>query len=175
MAATGRSFPDIVQLLLDKGADTTPRWGDHFIGSTALNLAVTNNDERLVNMLLKHGANILDGSFDIAIKVNKPNMISLLTKWTNNPMAPSLKYGGMLMVQKLLDHGFNKEQALLDAVESGYEQLFNDLLERGTDPDAPSIQGNNAVHAAISYRNAAIMETLLRHGVCIHPEDLKSA
>lgn len=71
-----------------------------------------------------------------------------------------------------LTKGFNQEEALVEAIKHGHREIVNMLLERGTDPDVPSVPHTSAVLAAISGHNKPIIRELLQHGSHIHLEDL---
>lgn len=177
--AAQRGHTAMVEFLLDNGADIHCKMVFPYTGPTPLTLAVENEQEDIVKVLLDRGANIYGGPLSTAIVGCNIKMTELLlTKFEHvegrlNPLVVAVRDGDMDIFRFLLDRGFNQEEALVEAIEHDREEIVNILLERGTDPDVPSVPCTSAVSAAIVRRNGTILRNLLQYGAHIHPETLK--
>lgn len=170
----------MVNHLLAHGADVNLGTGFSNSRKTPLYMALDKNHNEVCKTLLAHGADIENDTVLEAISQrNKPALRMLLTKhrMKNCPidlLEEAAATGDTEIFQILFDGGFNKEAALLEAINRGQEDIVTHLLAHGTNVDLPSLR-ESAVGVVIANRNVGIMRALLRHGARAFPEDLKAA
>lgn len=154
MCAVMNERRDIVDLLLEKGADTAERGG---YGQTFFMLASRNGYGDLVEALLKKGTT------DINAK-NQNDYTALMTAAT---------HGHTDVVSLLLENGahINRESdsgwtALMLAARYGYADTAALLLEKGADIDKKDYQGKTALMIAREHdeneENGEVIDLLLK-------------
>ncbi|KAL4921501.1 ankyrin repeat-containing domain protein [Aspergillus aurantiobrunneus] len=197
LAAAKYGRAEMVRLLLNLGAVPSPSPRYPCRDFTALALAVCHGHEDVVRVLLAHEqTNIWDGSFVIAIRERQAGMLQLLLARldserarqdpsafsTTTPLPPcrynmvsfAVGVGATEMFKMCLGHGFDEEEALVEAIRSGEDGMADILLlERGIDPDVLSVSYDGAVDAACRTRNVAMIKKLMACGARIRPETLQ--
>ena len=145
--AAWHGHTDVVQVLLDEGAETDK--ANNF-GSTPLLKASYGNHKEVVQLLLRGNADLK--------KMNKSG---------HSPLQFAALYGNKDVAQVLLDAGADPDQA----DTAGWTPLYSDrkeivqlLLERGADPNKANIDGYTLLHwAALSGRHD-VVQLLLAGG-----------
>ena len=143
----------IVQMLLERGRpdlELTPPAGE-----TALYTAISKGNEKIVDLLLRYGA-------DVRAKPSggEPALYKATSKGFN------------IIVQTLLDSDNIDIEAtppggstsLYRAYEKGSTGIMNLLLSKGANPDAKLPGGSTAMHKAAGKCNLEITQTLLEYG-----------
>ena len=140
---------DVVQLLLENGADVDER---SFWGYTTLYLAVKHRDTELVKILLAHGAN-----------VNAFGNSEVLYLAASN--------GDVAMAQLLIAKGADvsarnlyERTPLHVAAVKGRTSLAELLLANGADVNARDSRGKTPLRLATKRRRKDIVELLKQHG-----------
>ncbi|KAJ5765756.1 hypothetical protein N7520_005315 [Penicillium odoratum] len=172
---------DLVTFLLANESAVKITTSASSVEETDLYLAIWGGHNKVVKVLLAHGADVEGGHISAAItNCNKESVEMLVSKHgTENCPTDLLELaaeaGETETFQFLLDKGFeDQEKSFLTAIEYGEEEIVALLLSRGVDPDLPTIR-ECAVGKAIFYRNVGIIRLLLRHGAHIYPETLRGA
>ncbi|KAI9679647.1 MAG: hypothetical protein M1829_001609 [Trizodia sp. TS-e1964] len=148
----------IVQLLLDKGANTE---ANDIYGGTALICAARGGHEAIVQLLLDKGAN---------------------TEAKDDRKATALiraaRGGHEAIVQLLLDKGANTEAndiyggtALICAARGGHEAIVQLLLDKGANIEAEDNTGDTALSTAALEGNETIVQLLLEKGANTEAND----
>ncbi|KAJ5922188.1 hypothetical protein N7516_009891 [Penicillium verrucosum] len=195
MAASYEGHENLVQILLDHGADVNALGGDRY--GTALQAASYEGHRNIVQTLLYHGADINDlggyrygTALQAASYEGHENLVQTLLDHgadVNDPggNAPGGIYGTALqaasyeghenLVQTLLDHGADVNAlggiygtALQSASYEGHENLVQTLLDHGADVNAPGRIYGNALQIASSKGHENLVQTLLDHGADIN-------
>lgn len=170
----------LVKFLLANSSDINLKTGFPSLCTTPLYSALTKCKEEIVKALFAHGADVDEKHLRQAIsKHNKQALEMFLAKYGpdrchSNLLEFAAEVGDTEIFQFLLDKGFDHETAFVKAMEYNHEAIVTLLLAQGSDPDLPSLR-ESVLGKAITYRRIRIMEILLRHGVKIYPEVLKSA
>ena len=126
---------DIVQLLLDHGADTS---------SPALEYAIRRGHLDITQMLLKHGAELGNALYAAAVRGNLPLLKELLS------------YAA--------DTHHDLQPLLAQAVWHEHEAMFSFLLERGVDAKDPNTSAD-CVEMARTWRLESMLNLLAEAGV----------
>jgi ankyrin repeat protein len=151
VALRRRRGPDIIELLLERGAD--PHAADQQ-NLSPLRLAVRFGLREAEELLLKRGANAAlvtpaDRLLGACWRADEPELRSLLAA------EPHLASG--------LDDAANA--AVCDAAEFGMETSLQLMFEAGLNPRAVPHEGMNAIHGGVFYGHPAVVEACLRYGV----------
>ncbi|KAK2765269.1 hypothetical protein FQN53_006923 [Emmonsiellopsis sp. PD_33] len=143
----------VVQTLLENGVD----WGADPLNQRQqlgrlLNLAAGLGYERIVALLLAHGASINhNGSY------------------SGLPLSAAIRRGHEKVVQIFLDRGQSVDTALTEAARAGQSHLVRYLLRNGADIHRPfgtcSSIGLEALQGAISAKDIASVSLLIEAGV----------
>ena len=149
-AASDSGHKEIVQLLLERGADVNAEGEEE----NALQAASHKGHKEIVQLLLERGAdvNAQGGIYGNALKVASDN-------------------GHKEIVQLLLERGADVNaqaggggNALQAASDSGHKEIVQLLLERGADVNAQGGQYGNALQAASGSGHKEIVQLLLERG-----------
>jgi ankyrin repeat protein len=187
MAAAVAGHADVVQFLIDHGADLTIRNGD---GDTVLEAAMTEGHADTTAVLLE----VLGGDYypqqsvalDIAIATShaaiKSIMVNagLIYSHINLTIRPSVH---LRSIQRVLEEGGDlvKPRAMSNmmhvALYDGELDVVVRLLARGYDPDQHLSSGQTPLHVAVSQNNIPLLEVLLKCGAdpaiqACSPDDL---
>ncbi len=142
---------DIVQLLLERGADPNLRDGD---GDSPLHLAILNHHAQIIRQLLNQGAD--------------PNAIN---DDGNTPLLLASESGDRHIVRLLLDKGADpnlrdkSDNSVLHlAIGKGYEPVVAMLLNQEADPNAINDDGNTPLLLASESGYQHIVGLLLNKG-----------
>ncbi|MBS0189754.1 MAG: ankyrin repeat domain-containing protein [Phycisphaerales bacterium] len=150
--AAGWGTPDMVQKLLDSGAEKNARDDANW---TALIMAAGRGDPQTVSRLIKAGADI-----------NAKN------KWAQTPLMTALRAGNAEKVALLLEAGANCQESDLDGLSAVHlaadsdapPAIFEMLLKRGAPINAQSAQGLTALMIAADRGDVERVKLLLANG-----------
>lgn len=151
---------EVVQLLLDKGADINIRSRDLW---TPLQRAVETErlDIDMLNLLIANGADIHTRSKD-----------------GFQPIHTAAKFGSLATLDRLVTHGspinaqaYNGHTALSSAVASGKSDRVKFLVERGALVNAKSNTGLAPLHNAASQGHIDCVKELIQHGASVNLRD----
>jgi ankyrin repeat protein len=177
---------DVVQLLLEHGADAGAREG--LLGFTPLHLVATRNHRALARTM--RGRRVRRGHGDeSARKDAEPEIASALLKagaharatagFGRTPLHMAAASGQAETVGVLLDAGarigaadFLGFTSLHYAAAEGNAEAAALLLERGADVDAAAQQGYRPLHTAAEKGHVAVCELLLRAGASAQAKTL---
>ncbi|KAL2785990.1 ankyrin repeat-containing domain protein [Aspergillus keveii] len=197
IAAARYGRVEMVQFLLSRGADFHCQVGFSWKGPTALIMAIIHGHEQVVRALLEHhddddGPDFHRG-FQTAIIESKPDIVRLFLSihhdkhgqedphysYERNMLAFAAKHvegdTGLEIFKLFLDRGFDEEEALVAAVRSCRSAIVDLLLDRGVDPDVPTVKETSAVDAALGLPlDIPIIQRLRRAGAHIDPDTLDS-
>jgi len=152
-----RNYPNLVELLLDKGADVNTQGG--FYGN-ALQAASARGREQVVKLLLDKGADVnVQGGF------------------YGNALQAALAGGYEQIVKLLLDKGADVNaqggfygNALQAALARGHEQVVKLLLDKGADVNAQGGHYGNALQAALARSHEQVVKLLLDKGADVNAQ-----
>ena len=137
MHAAAGGHPEMVKVLLDRGADTEAR-GNYYKGETALMMAARRGHTEVVDLLIDNGAKV-----DTASKHSG-----------STPLMLAAYDGHLDTVKKLLDEDATVDArdkaggtALMSAVSRGHWAVAKALLEGGADVNAEANEGTPLVFA----------------------------
>jgi ankyrin repeat protein len=182
---------EVVQLLLDKGADVS---GTDTIGRTPLHYAAGNNHHEVIRLLLDNGAHI-EATEDIgwtplhfALVNNHLEIIKLLidkgadvnatglSGWT--PLHYTVAKGHLEVVKLFLDNGAdinaNDKDGLTPlhyTVATGYLEVVKLLLDKGADVNATGLSEWTPLHYTVAKGHLEVVKLLLDHGADINATD----
>lgn len=177
--------PDVVRLLLDRGADINAR--DELNGVTPLHLAAEHGRVDIVKVLIRHGADVtiqnrkgktpLFASTDIYNPHRNETQALLLASGASRAMTifDAVRLGDMTRVIEMVDTdsalvevrdtGHRDFTLLHHAAETGQVAVAEYLLSRGADPQAEDVWGWTPVSLAEEYSESPEMVALFRsHG-----------
>jgi len=162
-------------------------------GSPALNVAASNEREKIIELLLQHGANAtiadkdgwnafhwaaLKGNVNIArILMEYPiSIVYIRDKKERTPLYYAVQAGKKQMIKFLIEAGrgrdglIDDEYSLLHIVAADKEMLdiFELVLEMGFIVDISGKGQNLPLHFAAKYGNAKAVELLLKKGTSIN-------
>ena len=147
----------IVQLLLNQGADINAQWG---YNGNALQLASCNGYDKVVQMLLDKGADI-----------------NAQGGYYGNALQAASSNGHEKVVQILLDKGADVNanegfhgNALQAASSNGHEKVVQILLDKGADVNANGGFHGNALQAASYGGHNKLVQMLLSKGVDVNAQ-----
>ncbi|UNF62747.1 ankyrin repeat domain-containing protein [Spiroplasma poulsonii] len=153
-----KNNPEIVQLLLDKGADVNLQNKN---GDIPLITAIKNNDLKMVQLLLDNGADI-----------------NLQNKNVDIPLITAIKNNDLKMVQLLLDKGAdvnlqNKNGLIpLDyAMDRNNKELVQFLIDNGAGVNIKDWFGCTPLHNAIIKDNLKMVQFLIDKGADVNIQD----
>jgi ankyrin repeat protein len=172
---------EVVQLLLDKGADVNAQGGEY---GNALQAASWGGHKEVVQQLLDKGAdvNAQGGEYGNALQAasergHKEMVQQLLGKGADvnaqgghfgNALQAASLGGHKEIVQQLLGKGANVNaqggfyaNALYAASEKGHKEIVQQLLDKGADVNAQGGKYSNALQAALERGHLEIVQQLL--------------
>ncbi|GAB1312302.1 Ankyrin repeat-containing domain protein [Madurella fahalii] len=182
-AAASEGYNDIVEILLEKGADVNAQGGYY---GTALQAAASEGDNDIVEILLEKGAdvNAQGGEYGTALQAaafggDNDIVERLLEKGADvnaqggyyGTALQAAAFGGYDIVEILLEKGADVNAqggeygtALQAAASGGDNDIVEILLEKGADVNAQGGRYGTALQAAASEGYNDIVERLLEKG-----------
>jgi ankyrin repeat protein len=188
--ATYYGLPNLIQFLLDDGADVNAK-GGHY--GNALQAAVDSDNEGIVRYLVERGAdvNARGGEYGNALQAAAHNgnkdIVRYLVERGANVNAQGGEYGNALQaaayngdedtVHYLVERGTDVNAqggrygtALLSAAYKGKENIIRYLVERGADINAQGGYYRNALLAAVYTGSDGIVRYLVERGADINAQ-----
>lgn len=189
IAVVGKQ-PEIVQALLDAGADPDTRHPAYY-NATVLMLAVNNRDEAMVRLLLDAGAdpNLVDKAGDSALnwttfygdaaiaEVLLAHHIDATMSGHGNALEVAIRRGHQALVERYTDYMklradvAPRDAALFTAVQAGDVAAAKRALAAGASVDARDGTRRGALGAAARRGDAAMVAALLDAGAPIDAVD----
>jgi ankyrin repeat protein len=172
MVASRSGKPAVVEQLIAKGANVNARAAR---GQTALMWAVAQKHPDVVKVLLAHGADVQARSevWNEVMAVPPHGYLDYnraIPHGSDTALMFAARVGDLESAELLVAAGANVNDAdawgvsaTTLAAHSGYGELVEFLLEKGSDPNA-AVSGFAALHAAIMRRDAKMVSALLDHG-----------
>ncbi|KAJ6101889.1 NACHT nucleoside triphosphatase [Penicillium sp. IBT 16267x] len=183
-AASYGGLAEVVQMLLDRGADINAQSGEY---GNALQAASYGGHAEVVQMLLDRGAdaNLQGGEYGNALQAasygGHAEVVQMLLNRGADINAQGGEYGNALqatsygghseVVQMLLDRGADANaqggeygSALQAASRGGHEKLAQMLLDRGADANSHGGKYGNALQAASRRGHEKLAQMLLDRG-----------
>jgi ankyrin repeat protein len=181
---------NIVELLLNSGADVHEGFGLDLVGSTELIGTEDHSTQSLQPLPSKevHKVAEKDGSRTISQRASAAEngeiaittIVKAVDLWADNKRQRSALFeastcGHVDIVKLLLEKGammdrrnwINGEPALLLASCNGPEQVVRVLLENGADGDKTDVSGNSPLCEASLWGHEQIIDLLLKHGASL--------
>lgn len=164
--ATIRGNEEVVQLLIDKGADVNAQGG---LEEQAIVHAARNGYESIVRLLLRSGAKV-DGIGSIITLLNSPR----------SALDAAISSGHESIVRLLLHHGadinfgsLGEETPLTRAIGGNNSTMVELLLDKGADIDMANIRGihrNTPLVEAVRMEHDQIAQLLLDRGADVNKQ-----
>merc|ERR1719402_251419 len=177
--------PRICEVLINAGADINMKNNEGY-GKTAIQVAMENNQNAVVDVLKKHGASVPQlGLPEIlefhglatASEINGPSKNDLVLERTGGKDFPPLTFaawsGNKEAISLLLDAGadvnYPSGMPLFEAVERGYLEATEMLLEAGADVNqgfgsTPLIKAVEQIYNKKRNERMKILKTLMEAG-----------
>ena len=193
----------IVELLLKKGADPNAK-GEGELRQSVLVEAVQSGDEEIAELLLEYGANTSDAASQLALQQavwwKHTKMVQLLlnkgitpasTKGKDrtfalvtamHPLLLAVRQEHAAIVELLLEYSADTDTsdednqlALIEAVRWGHPKMVQLLLDKGINPNAKSMDGEeHALLLAVRKGHEKIVQLLLEYGTDPNASDIYS-
>src|SRR5262249_916657 len=149
--------PDVVRLLLDRGAD--PNATETTNGETALMWAVAENHAEAAKLLIAHGASINVRSRTLEYAQDRfglEGVVTILPPGSLHPLMDAARQGSLEATGALADAGASLNltdpegtTALVLAIINGHYDTAALLVEKRADPNIADIAGMAALYAAV--------------------------
>ena len=154
MIASNRGRLDAAELLLEYAAN--PNAKERSGGQTALMWAAAEQHPKVVDLLIKHKADVN------ARSASGSTPLMFAARQGNAFIADQLIKGGARVNDAMTKSGLTP---LMMASIGGFEELARILLDHGADADAVDTSGKAVLHHAVTYTpSAAILRELLARG-----------
>ncbi|EAY08448.1 ankyrin repeat protein, putative [Trichomonas vaginalis G3] len=157
--STNFNIPSLSEYFLSLGANINEKNMDGDEG-TALQIAVTNNCKKLINLLLSHGIN-----------VNEKNY------YANTALHIAVIFKRKEIIEQLISHGVNINEkdrrgrtSLHIAVGKNNNKIVDLLVSHCVNINEKDNDGDTALHIA-AYKTKEIVELLISHGANINEKD----
>ena len=160
--AAQHGLTELLELLITEHQDELLLDARNIYGNTALHESALFGHETAAQVLLDHGASLLDTNYS-----------------QSTPLYFAVSYGHLSMVRLLLQHG--REQldcagpkgltVLHKAVEQGDAEMVATLLQAGAMVGATDNQGSTPLHVAAYRGHLDIVKSLVLAGAFIHVKD----
>ncbi|KAF4626393.1 hypothetical protein G7Y89_g11764 [Cudoniella acicularis] len=170
---------NICQILMDAGADPNAALANSYsgeTGTTALVAAVTSNKYQVVELLLKHGADVNDErglrtALETATRLDDKEMVQLILWWNprlGNSVIYAVENQNYMLVSTLLKAGadinavnrWNGKSALSVAAGKNDLDLVRFLLKEGADPNPKPRHRSAPAYVAVPLVAAARLGNL---------------
>jgi ankyrin repeat protein len=145
MFAASHGYNDIIELMLEKGADVNFKGYENY---TPLMDAVRSNNLETVKFLLEKGA-------DVNLK-NKNNKTALLFSWNEDIIKLLLEHGADVNAKNQYGITF-----LYSAVYNGQDKFTDLAIKYGANPNVLSCYGESILFNAVKLKDTKILESLL--------------
>jgi ankyrin repeat protein len=152
--ASSNGYPEIVKLLLDKGADVNGQGGQYLQAASSMG-HIEN-----VNILLEKGADVnsqggeYGNALQAAVIRNHIEIVNILLEKGADVNSQGGQYGN----------------ALQAAVNGNHIEIVNILLEKGADVNSQGGQYGNALQAAVIWNHIEIVNILLENGADVNSQ-----
>ncbi|KAK4207229.1 ankyrin repeat-containing domain protein [Rhypophila decipiens] len=189
-AASSGGHEEMVQMLLDKGAEVNAQGGDY---GNALQAASSGGHWKIVQMLLDKGAevNAQGGYYGNALQaassgghgkivqmlLDKGAEVNAQGGYYDNALQAASSEGHEEVVQMLLDKGAEVNaqggvygNALQAASSEGHKKVVQMLLEKGAEVNAQGGHYGNALQAASSEGHEKVVQMLLEKGAEVNAQ-----
>jgi ankyrin repeat protein len=167
-------------------------------GWSPLFIASHRGSDKIVDMLLRHGADVNSQSKSryspsFNVRKNGGSMISSLLRMNDpiqrgsdsnlfSPLYVASAHGHLPVVKTLLYHGAKVDaldkhsfSPLYTACLHGHFDVAKILLQKGANMDAPYHSNRSPLHGAAWYGHTKIVKLLLDHGSVIDPQNYQSS
>ncbi|KIV85881.1 hypothetical protein PV11_01533 [Exophiala sideris] len=160
--ASAFGLTQLVQLLIHENKYDLRLDARNLYGSTPLHEAAFNGHDSVAELLLEHGANLLDTNYGSA-----------------TPLYLAVTQGRLSTIKALLKHGRQQLDipgprgftALHKAAEQGNEEMVATILEAGALVAAHDNHGMTALHLAARRGYLSVSRLLVSHGAIVHVRD----
>jgi hypothetical protein len=167
LAAVCQGNPEIVDLLLKAGADST--FQSEKLGKTCLTSAAYYGQSEITRILLLHESmkppsmsSIHNNStFVDTVRGDGASALTLAVSNNHMDIAQMLIENGADVNLRNLDTG---ETPLFDAVRERHAELVPFLLEHGADVKQPNFRGSTLLHEAVFREDTQLVQTLINAG-----------
>lgn len=160
--AAGFGLTQILEILIAQNRHSLRLNVRDAYGNTALHEATLSGQEKAAEMLLRHGASVLE------VNYSQSTPIYLAVSYRRLPMVNLLLLYGREQLDVEGPKGFTP---LHKAVEQGDEECVALLLQRGASVGAETRQGTTALHIAALRGYLSIAKLLVLAGAVVHVED----
>lgn len=160
--ASDNHHPDIVNLLIDRGADVNVQ--DNY-GKTPLYSAVANRDYNMINLLLSRGASPHCQTNNKDPSINTIRNATLLHVSVNNGDYDLTEFLLKLGVNPNITDEYQKTPLFLVTKANNYE-FSKLLLDYGSDPSIRDVSGKTALHYT---KSIAIKNLIQSYEIPIKP------
>ena len=163
LTAVKMNKPEIVERLLNKGADVNTSWKN---GTTPLHLAIENGSEDIIQLLLDHGANV-----------------TAVGKYGKTPLYCAVERESTKIVEILLNcvpkinsvlnfPDLDGSTPLQLAIRKGNEEIVNLLLQKGNSVVFSSQGKESPLHTAVLKNRGNVLKLLLKNEVDVDVTDV---
>ncbi|KAK5439601.1 hypothetical protein LTR34_000569 [Exophiala xenobiotica] len=162
LIAAAFGLTELLKVLINENKDNLCLDARNMYGSTPLHEAALHGHESAAEVLIEHGADLVDVDYGSA-----------------TPLFLAVSYGKLSMVRLLLEHGGPQLETpgpqglstLHKAAEQGNEEMVTTLLRAGALVAARDMYGMTALHFAARRGYLGIARLLVQAGAFVHVKD----